>query len=51
MKFFDVLYGLKMVCGENLKCVYGSKGVLLLMCMGNMVGYCIVWIEVVEYKC
>lgn len=50
MKFFGVLWGLKMVCGENLKWVYGGgKGVVLVMWMGNVVGYCVVFIDVVDY--
>lgn len=49
MKFFDVFYMLKMVCGENLLCVYGNCGMFLVMDMGNMVGYCVVWQCVFDY--
>lgn len=56
MKFLNVLYMLKMVCGENLKCVYGYGGGwffggVFYFWMGNVVGYCMVWVKVVEYKC
>lgn len=36
MCFFGVLDIIKMVCGENLKWVYGKWKLVFFICMGNL---------------